>query len=166
MTIETTDRLGLPLLAAGQAQKELVHNEALGQLDLLVQPAVEDMLATPPPAPAPGQCWIVGPAPADAWAGHAGAVACWTVNGWRYAAPREGLRVWMTAAGLWAEHGGGEWRMGVVTAAELRIAGERVVGAQAAAVPDPTGGTTVDAEARSAIATILSALRAHGLIAT
>ncbi|MGL4312420.1 MAG: DUF2793 domain-containing protein, partial [Sphingomonas sp.] len=31
---ETTSRLALPLLAAGQAQKEMFHNEALALIDL------------------------------------------------------------------------------------------------------------------------------------
>jgi hypothetical protein len=33
------------------------------------------------------------------------------------------------------------------------------------AIPDPTGGTTVDAEARAAISGILAALRSAGIIA-
>jgi hypothetical protein len=33
-------------------------------------------------------------------------------------------------------------------------------------VADPAGGTTVDAEARAAVAAILARLRTHGLIAT
>lgn len=55
-----TDRLALPLLAAGQAQKEITHNEALGQLDMLVQLIVVSAdLSAPPASPAEGQCWIV-----------------------------------------------------------------------------------------------------------
>lgn len=45
-------------------------------------------------------------------------------------------------------------------------AGLQVVGAQQAAISDPAGGATTDAEARAAIASILDALKAHGLIAT
>ena len=40
MTDPITPRFGLPLLAPGQAAKELTHNEALSLLDLLVQPVV------------------------------------------------------------------------------------------------------------------------------
>ena len=36
----TTSRLGLPTLAAAQAQKEMTHNEALTLLDVAVQPVV------------------------------------------------------------------------------------------------------------------------------
>lgn len=42
----------------------------------------------------------------------------------------------------------------------------QVVGAQGAAVSDASGGATVDAEARTAINTLLARLRTHGLIAT
>lgn len=44
--------------------------------------------------------------------------------------------------------------------------GVQVVGAQGAAVADASGGATVDAEARTAINTLLARLRTHGLIAT
>lgn len=47
-----------------------------------------------------------------------------------------------------------------------RVADVKVIGAQGAAVPDPTGGTTVDTQARSALITLLARLRAHGLIAS
>ncbi|MFX4817188.1 DUF2793 domain-containing protein, partial [Acinetobacter baumannii] len=58
---ETTSRLALPLLAAGQAQKEMFHNEALALIDLALAAAVESVgLNTPPATPEDGQCWIVG----------------------------------------------------------------------------------------------------------
>ena len=44
------------------------------------------------------------------------------------------------------------------------IGGEQVVGSRAAAIDSPTGGATVDSEARLAINAILGALREHGLI--
>ena len=45
------------------------------------------------------------------------------------------------------------------------VDGLQVVGSRGAAIPTPTGGGTVDAEARTAIGSILSAMRTHGLIA-
>jgi hypothetical protein len=44
--MESTDRFSLPLLVAGQAQKELFHNEALLALDTIVAGAVEKRPAT------------------------------------------------------------------------------------------------------------------------
>ena len=71
--MNATARFALPLLHAGQAQKELFHNEALVLADGLLQPCVEALgLDTPPPSPAPGQCWIVGDSPTGAWAGFGG----------------------------------------------------------------------------------------------
>ena len=72
---EATTRHGLPLLQAGQAQKEVTHNEALVLLDLLAHPAVEGVLATPPAAPTPGQGWIIGAGATGAWSGQDGALA-------------------------------------------------------------------------------------------
>ena len=46
------------------------------------------------------------------------------------------------------------------------IGGTKVIGAQGAAVADAAGGATVDAEARTAINTLLARLRTHGLVAT
>lgn len=48
---------------------------------------------------------------------------------------------------------------------EYRVNGTKVVGPRGAAITAPTGGATVDAEARTAIGVIISRLQEHGLIA-
>jgi hypothetical protein len=60
----------------------------------------------------------------------------------------------------------GGWVSGTVNATQIRVAGTQVIGTQQAAISNPSGGATIDAEARITLATILSALRSHGLIAT
>ena len=50
---EATSRLNLPLMAAGQSQKEVTHNEALLRIDLLVQTTVMSGPQSTPPAGAP-----------------------------------------------------------------------------------------------------------------
>lgn len=161
---ETTHRLALPLLHAAQAQKEMYHNEALARLDLLTQAAAEALGADTPPAdPLPGQCWIIGDAPEGAWRGHAREIAGWTEGGWRFAAPVEGMRLWLSRSAGHACFAGGGWHGGEVHG-RLIVAGKQVVGARAAAIPEPEGGTVVDAAARAAISAVLVALRAHGLI--
>jgi hypothetical protein len=71
-----TFHLGLPLLAAAQAQKHVTHNEALLALDALVHLACLDRdLSAPPAAPGEGDRYLVGPSPSGPWAGHAGEIA-------------------------------------------------------------------------------------------
>jgi hypothetical protein len=87
-----TSRLGLPLIAAAQAQKHVTHNEALLALDALVQLSCLDRdLAAPPPTPADGATFIVGPAPTGAWVGRASQVAVWRDGVWRFTTPASGF---------------------------------------------------------------------------
>lgn len=161
-----SSRFGLPFLAAGQAQKELTHNEALALIDAGLCPAVEAAgIETPPGAPEPGQCWIVGASPTGSWADAAGAIACWTAGGWRFLPACEGLKVWRKDVRLWAVREAGGWVTGDGRAARIVVDDIQVVGAQGAAIAGPSGGATVDAEARAAIAAIIDRLAAHGLIA-
>lgn len=53
----------------------------------------------------------------------------------------------------------------VTTDSEYRVDGVKVVGSQGSAITDPTGGTVIDAQARTTLGLILAAMRAHGLIA-
>tara|TARA_Y100000815_G_scaffold183143_1_gene166940 strand:+ start:742 stop:1251 length:510 start_codon:yes stop_codon:yes gene_type:complete len=158
-------RLALPLLQAGQSQKEMSHNEALTRIDIACQAAVEAVQSdTPPPDPLPGQCWIVGTDPSDAWSGHAGALACWTAGGWRFVEPQEGMSAWDRGAQVPALFRDGSWRIGEVHG-RLIVDGQQLVGPRLAAIGNPEGGTQVDAEAREVIAQVLAAMREHGLIA-
>lgn len=164
---ESSARLGLPLLHAGQAGKELTHNEALQMLDLVVAGGAEALGVDAPPAtPAVGQVWIVGPTPTGTWAGRAGRLAGWTAAGWRFVPPVEGLTVWIVAQKLHALFTGGAWVVGEARVAKLLVGGVPVIGARQPAITTPTGGATVDAEARTALADVLAALRAHGLISS
>ena len=160
-------RLGLPLLAPGQAQKELFHNEALAAIDLALQASVRAVgVDAPPPDPANGDCWIVGKAPAGGWTGHIDAIAGWTPNGWRFVAPTEGMAVWDQGRGVAARYLRGAWTSGVVTGQVVVINGSQVLGPRRPAIASPQGGTTIDAEARSVLTALLSAMREHGLIGT
>jgi len=162
-----TPRLALPFLAVGQAQKEFTHNESLQTLDVLVGGAVEEPpRATPPASPALGTCYIVATGATDAWAGKSQCVAAWTSGGWRFVSPFDGLSLHERTSGTVAAFRNGAWEIGTVRAASLVVDGQQVVGARAAAIDSPAGGTVADLEARSAIDAILSAMRQHGLIAT
>jgi hypothetical protein len=159
-------RLSLPFLSAGQAQKEFFVNESLQVLDALVAGAVEEEPRNDPPeSPALGSAYIVGAAPAGAWAGKPQAVAVYTAGGLRLISPIDGMCVLVKATGLTATYAAGSWEVGVVKASSVEIGGDQVVGARAAAISSPTGGAVVDAEARTALNLLLAALRNHGLIA-
>ena len=56
--------------------------------------------------------------------------------------------------------------IGEINGSQVIIDGLKVIGARGAAIPAPAAGTTVDAEARTAIGLILAAMRGHGLTAT
>jgi hypothetical protein len=151
---------------AGQAQKEIWHNEALALLDLVVQPVVQSIGdAAPPEAPELGQCHVVGPDAQAEWVGRERTIAGWTAAGWRFVEPAEGMQVVMAETMIPACYVEGAWRIGIVPASELWVSGRKVVGQQGAAVAVPSGGMVIDDEARAAISSIISALTEHGLIA-
>jgi hypothetical protein len=163
---QTTPRFSLSLLAAGQAQKEIIHNEALTRIDALLIPIVESVApGTVPGTPALGQCWIVGAAPTGLWQGQADALACWTEGGWRFVSPVDAMSVWSRADGLYVHHHSGAWVKGRVDALSYRVQGTQVIGPQRPAIANPTSGSVIDVEARVGLLAVLSALRSHGLIA-
>lgn len=144
--LPTTARFLLPLLATAQAQKEITHNEALTLLDALAHSAIEDgPQADPPGTAAPGQCWLVGDAATGAWTGAAGSLAVSTPGGWRFVAPRPGMRVLRLADNVQLRFDGDGW-------------------AEPAVVANPDGGTVVDSEARAAIDALILLLSAQGLL--
>ena len=127
--------------------------------------AVETVPQDAPPAtPAPGECHIVGTAPSGAWAGKAGQLACYGAGGWRFQPPVEGLCALVKSTGFSAQFRGGAWEFGVVRAGSVMIGGLEVLSTRSAAIPSPSGGSTVDSAARIAIDEVLAALRHHGLI--
>ena len=163
--MEQTPRFALPFLVPGQAQKEWFHNEALQRVDMLLSAVVEGAPAVLPPAdPVAGICYLVGAGATGDWTGRDGMVAGYGEGGWRFIAPAEGLRAMRRDNGEAIIFRNGAWESGIVRAAEIRIGDEAVVRHRQAAIPDPAGGTTVDAEGRATVSAILGAMRAHGLI--
>jgi hypothetical protein len=162
---EESPRFALPYIVPGQAQKEHFHNEALLLADLLLHACVEGgPRASPPAEPEPGQAWLVA-SPAEAeWAGKNHCLAGWTGAGWRFVAPVGGMSVWRKDLGLHLCWSGTAWTNGEVSATAVVVAGRQVVGARQPAVPSPSGGTIIDAEARAAVDALIVTLRSHGLI--
>ena len=159
-----SDRLKLPLLAAAQAQKEVTHNEALAIADIALQAVVQSVAPPSVPAgPLLGQCWIVGAAPTGAWAGQAGSIAGWTSGGWRFITPFEGMTAWSVADGVFVRRTATAWEVGTLSVASLSVGGQQVIGSRRPRVLAPTGGTTIDVQARAAIAALIAGLETHGL---
>lgn len=92
--MDTSPRFALPMIIAAQAQKHLTHNEALAQLETLVQPVVQDMAAlSPPTAPDDAMCVIVGPSATGAFAGKDDTIAAWIADAWHFHTPQPGWMV-------------------------------------------------------------------------
>lgn len=139
-----TLRHDLPYLFPGQAQKEGYVNEALARIDTLLHLSVEGVANSPPATPVESACWLVGQAPTGEWTGRADQIAALNHGNWMFFLPRDGMRVLNRASGQ-----------------EIRFAD----GWQVATRPDlPSGGLTVDVQARSAIAAIVDCLTAAGLL--
>jgi hypothetical protein len=139
----------LPFLAVGQAQKEITHNEALLLADALLFASVETELSVPPTLAAEsnlGKCWLIGTGATGIWQSKAGQIAVWSGGSWRFLLPIDGMCIWNNANSTRMIRRDGAWYM-------------------AAAVPDPTGGSVIDIEARAAIIAILQLLRQNGSLA-
>lgn len=131
-------------MLAGQAQKEFTVNEAFALCDALLHCAVEGTADTPPGMAEDGECWLVGPSPTGEWAGQPGMIACRQVGTWLFASPRDGLRVLDRSTGQALFYRDG-W--------------------EAPAAPAmPTGGSTIDVQARSVINEIVTVLRQAGIL--
>lgn len=106
-----TPRLALPLLAAGQAQKHVTHNDALMRLDALVHLVVASRTQTVPPV-VPGEtaAYIVPSDGAGVFTGHQDDLAIFEDDAWSFLVPRAGWQAWVTDE---AEHHvwtGTQWR--------------------------------------------------------
>ena len=140
----TSPRFGLPLLFAGQAQKEIFVNEAHALADALLHCAIEGIAADPPATAADGENWLVATGATGAWAGHDSQLACRQGGNWLFVSPRDGLRV-----------------LNRQTGQDLRFRGSWQTPAAPAA---PAGGTTVDTQARAAILELVTTLRQAGVL--
>ncbi len=158
-----TDRLALPLIAAGQAQKDVTHNEALARLDHLVALAVVSRsAAAPPAAPATGDVHIVPAAAAAAWGAAAGSLMAWQGNGWLAVTPLPGQVALVRDEAIMLVHNG-SWQP-LWPVAGLSIGGRAVLAAAPASVAPASGGSVVDAQARAVLGALIAALQAQGVL--
>lgn len=138
-----TPRFGLPLLFAGQAQKEFYVNEAHSLTDVLLHCACQGETAAPPAAPSEGDTWLVAPGASGDWTGHDGKVAAFQSGTWLFVPPNDGMNVFDRSTGQILLYKNG-WQ-------------------RPTAPQEPTGGSAVDPEARAAISALVASLRQAGI---
>jgi hypothetical protein len=108
--MDQTANLSLAYIMPQQAQKYVTHNEALRDLDSLVQLAVLDRdLAAPPAAPGAGDRYLVAASPTGAWVGRAGKLAAFQDGGWLFYTPQKGWLVWVEDEKLLIAWTGSAW---------------------------------------------------------
>ncbi|MCZ8325535.1 MAG: DUF2793 domain-containing protein [Sphingomonadaceae bacterium] len=131
-------------MLAGQAQRELFVNECLARIDGLLHAAIEGVANAPPAEPGEGQCWLVGTSPTGVWTGQGGRLALYQSGQWLFQPARDGMRLLDRSNGV-ERRFAGEWRMASRPAL-------------------PSGGTTVDTEARSALSALIDSLGQAGIL--
>lgn len=141
----STPALGLPLLFAGQAQKEFFVNEGLCLLDALHARAVTASQPAPPSSAADGACYRVTSPATGIWAGEEDRLAILVAGDWHFIVPAEGMMVFDRAAAAFVIYRS-HWQPASVVAV-------------------PTGGTAIDVEARAALAALITALEIMGMLA-
>jgi hypothetical protein len=112
MSNDATPRLSLPFVAAGQAQKHITVNEALGKLDGLVQLAVQSRtIVAQPASPADGAMHILptGATGASWFDKAAGLLARHADGVWETLTPSAGWLAWIIDEGLALIHDGQNW---------------------------------------------------------
>ena len=115
-------------------------------IDSLLMGVIEASLATPPSAPADGAAYRLLSGADDDWTGHDGEIALRIGGSWNFISPTEGMSVFDKNARVQLHYDSG-W-------------------ATASIPTQPTGGTTVDAEARTAISEIVDTLKTAGILPT
>lgn len=138
-----TPRFVMPLLFAGQAQKEVFVNEAHALTDALLHCSVEGTSAVPPATPTDGENWLVDASATGDWLGQDGSIACRQAGNWLFVIPRDGMRIFDRSTSQVLLYNGG-WNA-------------------PSAPTSPTGGSTIDLEARATINALILALTTAGI---
>lgn len=136
--------LGLPMLFTGQAQKEVFVNEAFSLIDAVTHCTIQGSASIPPTSPSSGSNWLVGTAASGDWSGMDGKIACYQSGNWLFVTPFDGLRIFNRSTAQFNLFSGG-WKTPTSVIA-------------------PTGGTTIDTQARTALANLISSLQTAGIL--
>ncbi|MEM7749647.1 MAG: DUF2793 domain-containing protein [Pseudomonadota bacterium] len=108
--MDDTPNLDLPYLMPAQAQKHVTHNEALRQLDAIVQLSVRDRdLPAPPSSPSDGDRYIVAESGEGEWADQDGTIAAYQDGAWAFYVPNEGWLAWIDDEDVLVACDGSSW---------------------------------------------------------
>lgn len=125
-----TLRLGLPLLAAAQAQKHITHNEALLHLDTLMHLHLRSRSLASPPSALEGEAWLIAGSATGGWEGHEGQIAIWRSGAWVFFQPTAGLIAHVGDEALMILHDGSGWRETAPLMADVRTVARTPHGAE------------------------------------
>lgn len=138
-----TSAFSLPLLFAGQAQKEFFINQSISMIDAVLQFAVVSSQPDPASDPAEGSCYRITAPSTGEWSGHEDELAMRIGDAWVFVSPHSGLRVFDR-----------ETRSNVYYDSGWHSATEPAV---------PSGGGVVDSDLRQTVAELIEALRLIGV---
>nr|WP_298924896.1 DUF2793 domain-containing protein [uncultured Erythrobacter sp.] len=141
-----TSHFSLPLLFAGQAQKEFFINQSFAMIDGLLQQAIDGTENAPPSSTSDGAAFRIASLATGEWAGKDDQLAIRIFGEWYYVTPKVGMRVFDRSSGQ-VVHFDGTWKV-------------------AAAPNSPSGGGVVDLEARTALGELVQELRNIGIFST
>ncbi len=93
--MDTSENLELPYIMPNQAQKHVTHNEAIRQLDALVQISIiSRSLSQPPDSVDFGARYIIPANATGEWVGKSYYIAAYQDGAWAYYTPQEGWIAW------------------------------------------------------------------------
>lgn len=140
---QATPKWQLPFLIPGQAQKEVTVNEAFARIDSLLSLSVAGVSASPPPDPYEGEAWLVSSGATGVWEGQVDKVAACVGSAWQFYSPHPGMQLLNEQTGQYLYYFQA-WQASQEP-------------------PSPSGGGTVDVEARASIDAIIDSLRNSGI---
>ena len=107
---DETARLKLAQLVSLQELNAVTWNEALAELDVLVDLyLLGQFVNTPPSSPSDGDAYLIGGAPTGAWTGYSYKIAAGLDGAWRFYTPFNGLRAFVAPSGAFVVYLNGVW---------------------------------------------------------
>ncbi|MDF2631440.1 MAG: uncharacterized protein K0Q85_36 [Caproiciproducens sp.] len=91
---DTSPRLGFGYIKQSQSGKEITFAEFVNRCEVFIQPVVESMTLTAPPAGVEGKLYVIATGATGDWTGKAKLLAQYIDGAWAYFTPVEGLRIW------------------------------------------------------------------------